>query len=144
MQSSTHGLNIRSGRIRSGCGSILRDNLSCGNQEKPYLTYQTTRCRDLPLRDLPAQLLSGPKVHFHTATQGLPIASSGLLRAKQQHAEPATNPDLAQSWQQLLRFPWCIRATRSKKDLPVKIAICDLDPPLASAASTAAFALPAN
>ena len=28
--------------VWSGCGSILQDNLSCGNQKKPYLTYQTT------------------------------------------------------------------------------------------------------
>ena len=41
--SSTHGSNIQSARIRSGCGSILQDNLSCGNQKKPYLPDNSFR-----------------------------------------------------------------------------------------------------
>ena len=95
---------------------------------------------------LPAQLLSAPKVHCHTATQGWPIACSGLLRARHQQAESATatNPDLAQSWQQVRRCPQCIRAKQGNKGYPVKIATCDLGSPLASAPATAASALPAN
>ena len=41
--SSTHGSNFQSGRIRSGRGSILQDNLSCGNQKKPYLPDNSFR-----------------------------------------------------------------------------------------------------
>ena len=33
MRSCTHGSNTRSGRIRSGCGSILQDSLSGGTTE---------------------------------------------------------------------------------------------------------------